>query len=293
MNIVARIVVFFGAIGTLLAIYLGQSAYLNSLPDSTVVIVFTALAAAAFALLLVEHWFTSPTHSITNSLSVLLVMLPAHPSLSKLGIWYYLILGYAAVVLLASCLALILLGFVSQGSASAQKWSGIIKTAVSRMGRARVLYPLVAISALLAYFDSQTYTFLLLTLFAIFVVAFDPRTMLPSLFDAAGAENTVIGDVIGVQSRHTFLAKLRQARQAVRLYDFVEFQVGDDQSQTRKGIIIDNWVLNSEQWIKILSGQDVNASLRRERISKQVKLNAVHKIETEDTQHLLDRFVGF
>lgn len=271
---------------------MSQSAYLDTLPNSTVVIVFTTLAASAFALLLVEHWFTSPTHSITNSLSVLLVMLPAFPNLSELGVWYYLILGYAAIVFLASCAALVLLEIGNKGNASAEKWSQIIKTIVSRLGRARVLYPLVAISSLLAYFDSQTYTFLLLTLFAIFVIAFDPRTMLPNLFNASSAENTIIGDVIGVQSRHTFLAKLRMARQPVRLFDFVEFRVGDDQSQTRKGIIIDNWVLNSEQWVKILSGKDVSSSLGKGQINKIVKRNTVYKIDTEDTQHLLDRFVG-
>lgn len=292
MNIVARLVLFVASLAGLFAIYVGQSEYLNTLPSSTVVIVFTTLAAAAFALLLAEHWFTSPTHAISNSLSVLLVMLPAYPSLSELGIWYHLLVGFVAAILIASCLALALLGGAGQGNATAAKISNMLKVIVSKLGRARVLYPMVALAAMLAYFDSQSFSFLWLTLFAIAVVAFDPRTMLPSLIDATFGQSSVVGDVIGVQSRHTFLAKLRQVRQRVNLYDFVEFQVGDDNSTTRKGIIIDNWVLNSEQWIKILSGKDVNASLGSERVNKKVKRNAVHVIETEDTQNLLGRFVG-
>lgn len=292
MQIIARIVVFLALLFFLTAIYFGQSDYLSTLPNSTVVIIFTTLAAASFALLLVEHWFTSPTHAITNSLSILLVMLPAYPSLSELGIWYYIIVAYASAVLFASCMALILLGLADRGSTFAAKWSAVLKAAVSRLGRSRVMYPLVALAGLLAYFDSQSLTFLLLTLFAVFVASFDPRTILPSILNASSSESSIVGDIIGVQSRHTFLAKLRQVRGAVRLYDFVEFQVGDDSATTRKGIIIDNWVLNSEQWIKILSGSDVNDSLGRERINKKVRRNTVHKVETEDTQHLLDRFVG-
>lgn len=292
MQIVARLILFFASLMVLGAIYIGQQSYLSSIPQSTVIIVFTSLAAASFALLLVEHWFTSPTHSITNSLSTLLVMLPAYPSLSQLGVWYYILLGYSALILALSCLALGLLGFAARGNDAAASWSNSLKSIVSRFGRARVLYPMVALASLLAYFDSQSISFLLLTLFAMAVVAFDPRSMLPSLIETSSSKSSLVGDVIGVQSRHTFLAKLRQVRQPLNLYDFVEFRVGDDKSTTRKGIIIDNWVLNSEQWIKILSGKDVNASLGRSRINKKVKRNAVHKIETDDTAHLLDRFVG-
>lgn len=104
MQLFARLILFVASLAVLLAIYFGQSEYLETLPQSTVVIIFTTLAAAAFALLLAEHWFTSPTHSITNSLSVLLVMLPSYPSLSELGLWYYLLLAYSGAILLASCL---------------------------------------------------------------------------------------------------------------------------------------------------------------------------------------------
>lgn len=168
----------------------------------------------------------------------------------------------------------------------------MIKAVVSRLGRARILYPMVAVAALLAYFDSQSYTFLMLMFFALGVVALDPRSVLPSLFTASSSTTSVVGDIIGVQSRHTFLAKLRPTRKPIKLYDFVEFRVGDDVATTRKGIIIDNWVLNSEQWIKILSGKDINASLGVARVSEKVKRNVVHIIDTEDTQNLLDRFVG-
>lgn len=292
MSIISRIVLFVGSLAALAAIYVGFSGYLETVPSSTVIIIFTALAVSSFSLLLVEHWFTSPTHAITNSLSVLLVMLPSYPSLSSLGIWYYVIVIYAALVLLLATLALILLGAAGDEGGGAAKWSQILKAFVARFGRARILYPLVSVAALLAYFDSQAPAFLWLTLFALGVAAFDPRTALPSFLAIAKGTDSLVGDVIGVQSRHTFLAKLRQVRRSVKLYDFVEFRAGDDTSTTRKGIIIDSWVLNSEQWIKILSGKDVNASLGAQRINEKVKRNAVHVIQTEDTQHFLDRFVG-
>jgi len=292
MSIVSRIVLFIGSMAALSAIYFGYSGYLKTIPSSTVIIIFTALAVASFSLLLVEHWFTSPTHAITNSLSLLLVMLPSYPNLSSLGIWYYLIVIYAATVLILATLALILLGSGVEESSGRAKLSQALKTFVARFGRARILYPLVSLAALLAYFDSQTPAFLWLTLFALGVAAFDPRTALPSFLAASKGAGSLVGDVIGVQSRHTFLAKLRQVRRSVKLYDFVEFRVGDDTSATRKGIIIDSWVLNSEQWIKIISGKDVNASLGAQPVNEKVKRNAVHVIQTEDTQHFLDRFVG-
>jgi uncharacterized protein len=107
--------------------------------------------------------------------------------------------------------------------------------------------------------------------------------------DTAGK---AIGQIIGVQSRHTYLAKLLAERVKIKRYDFVEFLDGADTDVSRKGFVVDNWVLNAEQWVKIVSGPDINKSLGRDRITPGMQPHIVYKITTEDTANILGRFVG-
>lgn len=109
---------------------------------------------------------------------------------------------------------------------------------------------------------------------------------------SSAVSGQAIGEIIGVQSRHTYLAKLLAERVTIKRYDFVEFLDGGDSDSSRKGFVVDNWVLNSEQWVKIVSGSDINRSLGRDPITAGMKPHIVYKITTEDTANILGRFVG-
>jgi len=291
MSIGQRVFLVVSSILVLALLYSRFAASAVGIPEEVVVLIFVSLAAGSFSMLLAEHWFTSPSDGVINSLSVLLAMLPAYPSLSALGVWYYILVGFALTILIISASSLVLMSMSPNEGTRASEIARWIKDFVGVAGKAKVLYVLLAVTAMLSYLDSQSALFLWLAAYALAVVAIDPRKSLPKLLHA-GRESKLIGDIIGVQSRTTFIAKLRDFRPSVRLHDIVEFRVGGDKAETRKGIIIDNWVLNSQQWVKILSGKDINNSIGRDRVNENVYKNSVHLIETTEAQQLLDRFVG-
>ncbi len=74
-----------------------------------------------------------------------------------------------------------------------------------------------------------------------------------------------IGEIIGVQSGNTFLAKLYTDRQPVRRFDLVEFRYSmDDSRRIFKGMIIDNYLLDEQQWIRILTMDEILEALGNE-----------------------------
>lgn len=67
-----------------------------------------------------------------------------------------------------------------------------------------------------------------------------------------------VGKILGVQSRNTFLVKLFEDRtESLKLGDFVEFSYSVD-SKTHRGIVTDVYMLNQEQWTKVLTTREID-----------------------------------
>jgi len=103
-------------------------------------------------------------------------------------------------------------------------------------------------------------------------------------------QDNAIGEIFGVQSKNTFLVKLLPERKVnTNLFDFVEFEYSIDK-KNRKGLIVDVYLLNQEQWIKILYTKEMDL-ICEEKYTKCVP-DIVYKRSLTNNIDFLKRFVG-
>ncbi len=177
-----------------------------------------------------------------------------------------------------------------------EKLARISYLLAERLSSGAFLFGIVAFVSIFGFYSDPATQIVLSTVWLFFGLV-RPFELIFSLREqlagqASGTSGDAIGEIIGVQSRHTYLAKLLAERVKIKRYDFVEFLDGGDGDASRKGFVVDNWVLNAEQWVKIVSGPDINMSLGRERITTGMQPHIVYKITSEDTADILGRFVG-
>ena len=135
------------------------------------------------------------------------------------------------------------------------------------------------IITLLSYVDSQSKEFLMIFIFSSVLVLVDPKKYVLGFVLRQKNRVKDIGEIIGVQSKNIFLAKLHKDRPAVRRFDIVGFRYSmDDRNRIFSGLIIDNYLLNKEQWIKILSSAEINRALEDQCTLDECDANLVYKI---------------
>lgn len=99
-----------------------------------------------------------------------------------------------------------------------------------------------------------------------------------------------IGIIFGVQSKNTFLVKLAEDRKtSMSIFDFVEFQYSID-NKMRKGLVLDVYLLNQEQWIKVLCTEEI-CSLFSYNLEKCIP-DVVYKIPPPEDEKYLNKFIG-
>ena len=105
---------------------------------------------------------------------------------------------------------------------------------------------------------------------------------------------SAIGNVLGVQGRDILLIKLFpfEQRKTVSLFEPVIFKLKSNK-KTGKGIIIESYLLNEQQWIKVLK---IDNGLEEFGIESDKKLSEdiVYKIEIQEDKKIpfLETFVG-
>jgi len=110
-----------------------------------------------------------------------------------------------------------------------------------------------------------------------------------TLKDKDGKE--AMGQIFGVQSKNTFLVKLSETRtQTTKRFDFVEFKYSID-NQIKKGLILDVYLLNQEQWVKILTTHEIE-KLFMDEVFTSHKPDFVYKIANVPDTDYLERFIG-
>lgn len=143
--------------------------------------------------------------------------------------------------------------------------------------------------------DSNEFN-LLLWFWIIFMILNIPalaKTM-EGIFTTVKVENNkvAIGQIFGVQSKNTFLVKLSvNVHQAIKVFDFVEFKYSID-SQVKKGLILDVYLLNQEQWIKVLTTQEIEKIFSEKAIFSSHTPDIVYKITDIPDNDYLERFIG-
>lgn len=287
-----RITLFIISVILLYGIY---NIWKGGLPANTSVatVMLTSLVMISFVTLFLEHWFTKPTDVLAASISILLVLAPLRSDLVDLGVWYKIFFGYTLLVGLGALLTLLLVDSEKSSDSLQNRAANHLKTFATAFGNGRLLYFALFILTLLFYVDSQSPLFLILFAYSAAILLADPKRVIIGL----GQRNSSIGDDIGeifsVQSKSTFLVKLYNERKRVRRFDFVEFRYSmEETGKVRKGLIIDNYLLNQQQWVKVLSTSDIGNVIGEDPVHDKIKENVVYKINPENTEQLLDRFVG-
>lgn len=98
-----------------------------------------------------------------------------------------------------------------------------------------------------------------------------------------------VGRILGVQSKNTFLIKLLEERSAaLKVFDFVEFEYSMD-NKRRKGIVLDVYLLNHEQWIKVLTTNELE---RTPNVVENCTPDIVYKIEEPTSVSNMNQLVG-
>jgi len=99
-----------------------------------------------------------------------------------------------------------------------------------------------------------------------------------------------IGTIFGVQSKNTFLVKLGEDRKIpMSVFDFVELEYSIDKRR-RKGLVLDVYLLNQEQWIKVLCTQEINSLFTSD--LEKCDPDIVYKITPPQESNYLQRFIG-
>jgi hypothetical protein len=143
---------------------------------------------------------------------MLLLLAPLRPQLSKLGHWYWIFFSYNLLLLLTSLTALLLLDSDKSSGALQNRLSAVLKRFSVFFGNGRWLFRALFLLTLFFYVDSQSRQFLVLAVYAAVILLIDPKRFVLQSWMSARGSGLEIGEIIGVQSRNVFLAKLYKER---------------------------------------------------------------------------------
>ncbi len=257
------------------------------------VVIFSALLMLSFVSLFLEHYFTRPTDVLASTIAILLLLAPLGSQLSRFGIWYGIFFGYNVTLLLTSLFALLLLDGNKSSAAFQNRISSFLKTISVFFGNGRFLFVVLFLLTLVFYVDSQSGQFLILAGYASAILLIDPKQFVLSSWGIHSDPGRDVGEIIGVQSRNTFLARLYRERVPIGRFDLAEFRYSvADGNRLFKGMIVDNFLLDEQQWIKILATDEIHEALGADPHTAIRTSNVVYKIVGQPDPPFLGRFVG-
>jgi hypothetical protein len=287
-----RLIIFFALAVILTAIYW----FFNGTPfpsDTVGLVIFSSLLMLSFNSLILEHYFTKPTDVLATSIAVLLTITPIRKDLVNLGNWYDTLFLFSLTLGVLSVISLAMFDPNKSEDNAQNKISKLFKDFVTRFGNSKVQFFCLFILTIFFYVDSKSQYFLYLFIYSAFVLLDPWKFILKIPIFTKPKPQTGIGQIFGVQSKNTFLVKLFDQRPAIKIFDFVEFRYSmDTDKSVRKGLILDNYLLNQEQWVKILVSDEIRKLFGETIFNSFNDENVVFKITNPTTNDYLDKFVG-
>jgi hypothetical protein len=261
----------------------------NFQDQTSQIITYTCLIMLSLTTFFVEHYFTKPTDVFAAATSSLLLIAPLYPTLQpSLFSWFTLYTIYLIILIAISICSLLLFTPNEQDSSLKNKISNILKSIAVAIGSGRLIFFFLLIITLTFYARINDVSFFLIASIAAILVFINPRSSYLKLKREI-ENNHAIGEIIGVQSGNIFVSKLYTTRDPIYRFDHVEFKYSMDQEDAiYRGVIIDNYLLNEQQWVKILLLSKCNAC----DISETRKNNILHKISREEYADFNDKFAG-
>ena len=179
------------------------------------------------------------------------------------------------------------------------KWIQFFARFNREIGKPQTIYSAFFLWGAIKQFGYNSNGFNALFAFWLIFIIIDMPTiakLIESILNNKENQNEInaIGKIFGVQSKNTFLVKLFKDRTEIaRIFDFVEFTYSiGERSRVRKGLILDTYLLNEEQWIKVLTTKEIDDIFGGEEIYKTHSEDVVYKISTTPNTDYLERFIG-
>jgi len=107
-------------------------------------------------------------------------------------------------------------------------------------------------------------------------------------------QENALGKIFGVQSKNTFLVKLLPERkETITRFNFVEFVYSIDEKRTiRKGLILDTYLLNEQQWIKVFTTNEITQIFGNQNCFENHADDIIYKIKEVPETKYLNSFIG-
>jgi hypothetical protein len=255
--------------------------------SSTVkVILFASLITAAFSATLIEHFFTKPTDVVANATAALLLVLPARQELASLGWIYWGVATYYVTAIVTAATSILLYSFARDTSPRLIQASQLLKVVAVRIGNFKLIYGAAFYSTLFFYVQNSSTIFLVLATYFMAVLLLEPNEAFFWISNALKSDDIMaVGDVFGVQARNVFLAKLRPNRRALTRFQSVTFRYKLD-DVTRNCLIVDSYLLNEEQWVKLVPTSDLAS------VPDGSQPNVVYHSTKQRSLEIVDRILG-
>jgi uncharacterized protein len=229
-------------------------------------------------------------NAVTASISLLIVAIQDRN-------WvYWTFLGFTLYLMLSSY---ILLWIRRNSLTDENKYVQFFSRLNRQIGRPEAIFSAFFLWGAIIQFSINSQEFnLLLWFWIIFTILNIPALAktIESLFITISNEyeKPALGKIFGVQSKNTFLVKLfAERKESIKLFDFVEFIYSiDENNQVRKGLILDSYLLNEQQWIKVLSTSEINKIFENKSIFTKHSEDIIYKINDVPETNYLDTFVG-
>lgn len=256
---------------------------------------FATLFLLSFTVLLLEHFFSSPTNVIAAAVSILLLIIPSKLVLSAWGIWYNIFVVYEIGAIAIATAALLLLTDTRGPSSWRNRASLMLKEVATHAGSGRVQYFALFFLCLIFFVEPRSTPFLALLFYGGFVLLIHPHRLVARMPELSRAKEQEIGEIFGVQGRGTFLVRLHPGgdRPALRVGDLLEFSYGmDDPVRTRRGVVFERFFLDQAQWISALCHDDIEQESSDLPALAEHRRDAVYKRADRDMGAFLGRLVG-
>lgn len=258
-------------------------------------LLLTTLFLLSFTVLLLEHFFTTPTDVIAASVSILLLLVPMRPVLSPWGPWYWVFFFYEVAAIVLATAALLLLSQTRGPGSLRNRFSLVLKEFVVRTAPGRVQYFLLFFFALLFFVEPHSVPFIALLLYGGLVLLIQPQRVIGRLATMMKSRTPEVGEIFGVQGRGTFLIRLHQGgdRPGLRVGDLLEFSYGmDEPLRVRRGVVFEKFFLDQAQWISALCHDDIEKESADLAPLVEHRRDAVYKRADREMGSFLGKLVG-
>lgn len=255
---------------------------------------YSGLMMVLFSMFFIEPYYTAPTNVISNSTAIILVLLSVLGEFThKNIIWWYIGFIYVGFFFIISLLSTFIKDINESAQSSRNKISEILKNLSMRFGSGKILYSAIFLYFIFLNHSISDIKILSLMLFWWFIVVSDPQKFFIQLKNSNEKIDSE-GEIISFQAKNVILAKLFQNTKNLKKFDKVIYrnETLESTSQIYNGLIVDNYTLNNERWIKILEigkSEDV--------ITKEINRNTIYqyrgKIKSEESiNKVANKFVG-